>query len=493
VTRRVAFLRAVSHAVLEAVGAARRLELELAEGAHRYRWSAERGEADETPRFYLTSLGGPSEPETRRAAGRVVEVPFDIGDADRGLLRLSLGGVPGEADRASLRRLADTLGVAIANRRANAALAERVKELTCLYAIARVTEDAELDVDGALAAIVERLPPAWQYPELTIGRVVLDGRAFATSADVDAAPHALRSPLVVGGVERGVVEVFYRAPEDGQHDVTVLGDDVFLAEERDLIAAVGRAVARSVEVREARVERERLLERIARADRLAAVGQLAAGVAHELNEPLGGILGFAELALGAPDVGPEGARDLRRIVDITLSARDIIKQLLLFARRAPPRRVAVDLPAVIGDALKLLEPRCASLRITLVREIGAVPTVPGDPGQLQQVLVNLVVNAIHAMPGGGTLTVGCRREGDAVVLEVADTGEGMAAEVAGQVFDPFFTTRDIGDGTGLGLSVSHGIVVAHGGTIEVETAPGRGARFVVCLPLDPSEEVSDGG
>ncbi|TNF23339.1 MAG: PAS domain-containing sensor histidine kinase [Deltaproteobacteria bacterium] len=485
VTRRVAFLRAVSRALLAGVPGASAVELELADGPLRYLWRAERAGPERL-------VPAPGDVE-RRADDLPVAATFPITREDGGTLRLFFApaDLPVDIDRATLARVADTLGIAIANRRATAALAERVKELTCLYAIARISEDLALDAADALRAIVARLPPAWQYPELTIGRVVLDGHAYATADDADEAPHVMRAPLLVGGEERGVVEVFYRAPDDPQHDLVVLGDDVFLTEEHALIRGVSREIGRNLEVRQARLERERLLEQVARADRLAAIGQLAAGVAHELNEPLGGILGFAELALAA-DVGPTARPDVRRIVDIALHARGIIKQLLLFARQSSVERVPVDLRTVVAETLTFLETRCARQRVELVQDLAPVPTVAGNPGQLKQVLVNLVVNALHAMPDGGTLTVRCRPDGDAVALEVADTGVGMPPEVAAQVFDPFFTTRDIGEGTGLGLSVSHGIIVAHGGTIEVRSEPGRGASFSVRLPVAPAEEGEDG-
>lgn len=488
VTRRVAFLRAVSRSLLASIASARGLDLALEDGVHRYVWRAERGVPD------AFELGTPGALPPPRATQVAIALPFAIDGADRGTLRLRFApaSAPDAAAQAAYQSVADSLGVAIANRRANAALAERVKELTCLYAIARISEERDRDVDAALRAIVERLPPAWQYPELTVARIVLDGSAVATAEDVADAPHAMRAPLVVGGVERGAVEVCYRAPADPQHDLVVLGDDVFLPEERELIQAVSREIARNLEGRQARAERERLLEQVVRADRLAAVGQLAAGVAHELNEPLGGVLGFAELALSASDLGPVARKDVRRIVDTALYAREVIKQLLLFARQTPTRRLPLDLRAVVADALHFLEARCDRQGVTLVRELAAdVPTVVGDPGQLQQVVVNLVVNALHAMRDGGTLTVRCVPDDGVAVLEVRDTGPGMSAEVAAQVFVPFFTTRDVGEGTGLGLSVSHGIVVAHGGTIEVDSGPGRGARFVVRLPAAPAEVPDD--
>ncbi len=149
----------------------------------------------------------------------------------------------------------------------------------------------------------------------------------------------------------------------------------------------------------------------------------------------------------------------------------------------PTRKAPCNLSGLVRDGLLFLESRCVREGISLVRRLEErLPEITADASQLHQVLVNLVVNAIQAMPHGGTLTIETRAEGDRILLTVEDTGVGMTDEVLKQLFLPFFTTKDIGQGTGLGLSVVHGIVSSHGGTIRVESKPGRGSRFVVTLP-----------
>ena len=357
-------------------------------------------------------------------------------------------------------------------------LRERIKELTCLYGIARVVEHPGLSLPNVLNAVVGLLPPAWQYPSITGGRIVLDGATYATDGFHETS-HQQCAPVVIGGRDRGLVQVVYT------EERPPLDEGPFLKEERDLIDAVAREVATIIERREAEAERARLQEQVRHADRLATIGQLAAGVAHEINEPLGNILGFAQLALKSPDAPEQTRKDLERIEAASLHAREIIRKLMVFARQTPPSRRGVDLSALVEDGLLLFESRCAKAGITLTRDLEAgLPEVTADPGQLRQVLVNLLVNAMQAMPNGGELTVRTRSDTDHVSLIVEDGGVGMAPETVKQVFLPFFTTKDVGEGTGLGLAVVHGIVSAHGGRIGVESQVGLGSRFEVQLPLD---------
>jgi signal transduction histidine kinase len=242
-------------------------------------------------------------------------------------------------------------------------------------------------------------------------------------------------------------------------------------------------VALVVEGRQAEDQRQRLQEQLYHADRLATLGKLTAGFAHELNEPLGSILGFAQLARDAAGLPPQVGSDLDKILKASLHAREIIKKLMFFGRQTPPGMVAVDLNETVREGLSFIEPRITSQRIRVIQQLDPnLPRVIADRGQILQVLVNLTVNATQAMPEGGTLTLTTRSEADKVLLGVEDTGVGMSEEILRQIFVPFFTTKDVGQGTGLGLSVVHGIVSAHGGAITVTSEPGQGSRFEVRLP-----------
>jgi two-component system NtrC family sensor kinase len=373
--------------------------------------------------------------------------------------------------------MAQTLGLAIADRRAERALRERVKELTCLYRIAQLAERPEVGLQEMLQRVVELLPPAWQYPEMAAARIVLDGREYRAGA-AGPASHQQSAEIVVAGKRRGAVYVNYV----GERPAFAAG--AFLVEETKLINAVAREAALIVERREAEQERANLQRQLIHADRLATIGRLAAGVAHELNEPLGSILGFAQLASKCPELPQSASRDIEKIVTASLYAREVIRKLMVFSRQVPARKVQVNVNQVVKEGLYFLEARCAKAGTRLVCELDPeLPEICADPAQLTQVLVNLVVNALQAMPAGGTLTVSTRAASGNVCLLVQDTGSGISEELLGRIFLPFFTTKDINEGTGLGLSVVHGIVTAHRGTIDVRSQPGRGTCFEIRLPL----------
>jgi Signal transduction histidine kinase len=167
-----------------------------------------------------------------------------------------------------------------------------------------------------------------------------------------------------------------------------------------------------------------------------------------------------------------------------------MNQLLAFARRRTPERRAVDLGEIVDDSLEMFQERITHSRITVEKTIEAdMPPVHADRDQLIQVLINLVVNSLHAMPEGGRLRLSLDRENGHARLEVSDTGHGMPEEIRSKIFDPFFTTKDFGKGTGLGLTVVKGIVEEHGGTIAVESVVGQGTTFWIRLPLDRAESV----
>ncbi len=381
--------------------------------------------------------------------------------------------------------IAQTLGLAVADRRAEAALHERVKELTCLYGIAQMVERAGSSQEEVLQRIVELLPPAWQYPEMTAARIVLDGYSYATPG-FRQSKYRQSTGIVVAGRRRGVVEVAYleERPE--------FAAGAFLKEEENLINAVAREVALIVARREADEDKSKLQQQLIHADRLATIGELSAGVAHELNEPLGSILAFAQLAKKCPDLPDQAERDIGKILTASLYAREVIKKLMVFARQMPPRKVEVNLNGVVDGAFFFLEGRCAKGSIEVVREPAPnLPEITADPAQLKQILVNLIVNTIQAMPDGGKLTVSTRADDSSVSLIVQDTGSGMNEETLEKVFLPFFTTKDVNEGTGLGLAVVHGIVNSHGGSIDVESQPGRGTRFEIHLPTITPEETQE--
>ena len=258
-----------------------------------------------------------------------------------------------------------------------------------------------------------------------------------------------------------------------------------------LVTVVGWWVALRVQRRYAARERE-MRARLLRSARLAAVGELVAGVAHEVNNPLGSISAFAQILL-RDEALTAAQRDSVDVINAeALRASQIVKDLLAFARNSDPVRAPLDVNSVIQSALRLHGYELSSNRIGVELALAArLPTVLGDARQLQQVCLNVISNAIQAMsPGGsGTLFVSTRVSGSRVIVELGDTGPGIPDHAAARVFEPFFTTKDDGKGTGLGLSVSRGIIEAHGGTIEVASTSASGTIFRLSLPAAASADL----
>ncbi|MCK5806356.1 MAG: HAMP domain-containing protein, partial [Lentisphaeria bacterium] len=236
--------------------------------------------------------------------------------------------------------------------------------------------------------------------------------------------------------------------------------------------------------------------RMSQAQKLASLGRMAAGVAHEINNPLGGILTFA--ALGQDDLPDEHPqhRNFEIIYQQTLRCREIVKGLLEFSRNSDANPVPTNLNEIVERTLVLLERQALFHNIRAVTTLGAdLPDVLIDPGQLQEVALNLIINAVDAMEGDGELQVrtACDSERGVVLLEVIDSGKGISAEMLPMIFEPFFTSKEVGQGTGLGLSIVHGIVTRAGGQIDVVSSP-AGSHFTVSCPpvvCGQEEEGSD--
>jgi signal transduction histidine kinase len=358
------------------------------------------------------------------------------------------------------------------------ALRERVKELTCLYAISELAQEQSLSFEELLQQIVQVIPTAWQYPEHAVARIRIEDRYFA-SQEKPPTPHRQTEAIVVKRKNRGAIDIFYTSP------MPEADEGPFLKEERNLIKAIAHKLAMLIERKEAMEEEERLNEQIRHADRLATIGELAAGIAHELNEPLANILGFAQLVQKENHL-PEATRsDLEKIIKATLHARAIIKKLMYFSHQMPQRFSDTDLNHIIRETMYFLESRCTRAHIAIAYDLDeALPSLHADPVQLNQVVVNLVINAIQAMPEGGRLLIATRHTPETAILSVEDTGAGIPEDLIGQIFKPFLTTKEIGKGTGLGLSVVHGIVTAHSGEIFVESQPGQGTRFDIHFPTN---------
>jgi two-component system, NtrC family, sensor kinase len=249
---------------------------------------------------------------------------------------------------------------------------------------------------------------------------------------------------------------------------------------RDSDAAIAGTIV-IVEDISARVQLE---EQLQISEKMASIGLLAAGVAHEVNTPLTGISSFTQMLLQNAEPDDPTTKVLEKIERQTFRAAKIVNGLLNLARPAQVDSGPVDVHAVINDVLSLLEHQLKTGRIQVRKELAAsAPIVQGIEYKLQQVLLNLFLNARDAMPKGGWLTVVTRADGAGAAIEVADTGSGIPEDQLSRIYDPFFSTKEIGKGTGLGLSITYGIVQEHNGTITCDSVVGQGTRFTLTLPL----------
>jgi signal transduction histidine kinase len=233
--------------------------------------------------------------------------------------------------------------------------------------------------------------------------------------------------------------------------------------------------------------------KLLQADRLASLGQLAASVAHEINNPIAGVLNLSMLMqriLKEDGVPPERLGDFRKylgqVVNETSRVGRIVSDLLAFSRRSKPQRSISDLNKIVQATVSLVSHKLKLANVDLMLELAPdLPLVPCDPSQMQQVALNLVMNAAEAthVHGCGRIVVQTHANGERVYLSVDDDGEGIPKENLSKIFDPFFTTKPEGKGVGLGLAVLYGIVQSHGGDVEVTSNVGVGTTFTVSLPL----------
>jgi len=248
-------------------------------------------------------------------------------------------------------------------------------------------------------------------------------------------------------------------------------------------------MARSLKDRDERLQKA--FQRITQTERLASLGQMAAGVAHEINNPLGGILLYSNLVL--EEMGPDDpSRDnMQKIIYQTERCKKIVQNLLDFARTPSGDMTPLSINEVIMTSLNLVKDQSIFHGIEIVTELSeGLPTIMGDPSRLEEVFLNLFINASDAMCGKGRLRIASRVSSTGmVVITISDTGKGIDRAYLPHIFEPFFTTKEPGQGTGLGLSITYGIIQKHNGIIDVESEPGRGTTFTITLP--PTEGARD--
>ena len=414
-----------------------------------------------------------------------------------------LNRLTGQVDRLKeLARLTARISVRLDMAEILSAVCETATRLLQLRsaAIALVQDESTLSVrgsygfgEGALGS--GRLPRG----EGLISQVIRSGQpALISDLHADSAQMA---PLLHGLGVRVILILPIRLREEIV-GCFILADQTprqFSADEMEIAALLASQAAIAVEnarlygeLRQAYEELKATQEQLVQSEKVSALGEMAGGIAHDFNNILAIVLGKTQLMLERY-ADPQVREDLAVIEEAAWRAAETVRRLQSFASiRVEEGRRSLDLNALVADAVALMRPRwkdeaeARGIRVEVVTDLGDIPRVLGNPADLQEVVTNLILNALEAMPQGGRITLTTRRLDDAVELAVADTGIGIPEDIRRRVFDPFFTTRSP-ERTGLGLSVVHGIVARHKGEIEVQSEEGHGATFRVKLPAVPRD------
>ncbi|MBU2019657.1 MAG: HAMP domain-containing histidine kinase [Bacteroidetes bacterium] len=353
------------------------------------------------------------------------------------------------------------------------ALIERIKELECLYDLSALTAKHH-DSEKLFPLICDRVSAAWKFSKEAITVIKL--------GHVQYASHLLDQPSVYVAENIHLEEEIVGRIEV-HYPTTLFDKNAFLPEEKKLLKKLASEISIWLE-RKKRMQNEESLKRIVeQQDRLSILGEMTAGIAHELNTPLGNILGFSEFIIKGSDT-TANLEDAKKIYQSALHARTIVKKLMFFSCEIPQNITSVCINDLIKEALELLNPTITKSRVTVQFHADNDNCKAYlDKTQFIQVVFNLVNNAIHASNRDETVTLRLTIENGYLHFLVQDTGKGIKEDEQDKIFEPFYTTKSKKNGTGLGLSVVHGIVKSHKGRIQLSSELNKGTTFVISIPL----------
>ncbi|MEP6262702.1 MAG: HAMP domain-containing sensor histidine kinase [Gillisia sp.] len=353
-------------------------------------------------------------------------------------------------------------------------LQERIKELSCLFDIASILSKHESALIPTLTALGKVIKLAWRFPEETIVEITLDEHKYK-SAPIPPNTVFQNSEISIFNKVCGNIKVHYPTPKYSRKD--------FLVEEQKLLDKIAQEIGNFYE-KEKNKEKEALIKLTAqRNDRLLILGEITAGIAHELNTPLGNILGFAEL-IESKTSDPQIKSDISKIIKSSIYSREVVKKLMFFACEMPQNMEVIKIRPVILQVLSLLGPNFKKAGVTPIFTIqNKTLAARLDSIQFSQVLFNLLINAIYVSPKNGKIEISVTNNSNSFYIEIADEGPGISKEIKSRIFEPFFTTKPLGEGSGLGLSVVHGIIKSHRGNIVTFENKPRGTIFQITLPL----------
>lgn len=353
-------------------------------------------------------------------------------------------------------------------------LKERVKELTCLYEVTSIIVNSNYDeLETSLGAIAHCLKRGWQYSEAAAVHISI-GEYQIQTENYRKGMVSHSSDVKIFNEVEGHINVGYPS---GDYKTTD-----FLDEEKTLLNNVSLAIGNLMERKQIRDSEEETKRQMERADRFHIMGEITAGIAHELNTPLANILGFAELLID--NTGDEPTkRDLQKIIDNAIFSREIVKKLMFFTCDMPQEMGLIQLNAVVENVLRLLGPSLQDKQLKVIKSFAHDNIeIRANTVQLTQVLFNLIMNAAYFSPLKGTIHIGLDEGQGTTVIRISDEGQGITSEHADKIFEPFYTTKPTGEGTGLGLSVVHGIVRSYKGTISHRPNTPKGTIFTLEFP-----------
>ncbi len=351
-------------------------------------------------------------------------------------------------------------------------LKERIKELECLYDISSLVSKSQ-ELIPLIPKICRRLEEAFQFPSIASAKIILHNQTHGTRNQVESLAEIKQDIFfqdeLIGSIRVGYID-------------TTPGQQSFLLEEKKLLNKVAQEIAILYE-REQRNQHEAVLNEIVRRqERLTVLGEMTAGVAHELNTPLGNVIGFAEFIIESSKE-TSTLNDAKKIRQSALHAREIVKKLMLFSCDLPQKLGQESIEPMIDEALDLLSPLLKQNNIQVNCNIHCKePYALIDKVQFIQVLFNLLNNAIQASPINAQINIDLTEVNGFINIAIQDFGMGIPIEVQDKVFNPFFTHNKQGTGNGLGLSVVHGIIKQHKGRIQFSSEPNKGTIFVISIP-----------
>ncbi|GGW21787.1 sensor histidine kinase [Arenibacter certesii] len=354
-------------------------------------------------------------------------------------------------------------------------LRERIKELTCMYEVTSIIVNCDYDqMEYALKGIMRCLQKAWKHNKDAHVELITDQYTLRTIGFPDQSV-ALKSSIEVFNKKVGNIQVVYPTKSYAKSD--------FLLEEKKLLKTICLEVGNLLERKQIKDNEDLIKRKMEHADRLSILGEITAGMAHELNTPLANILGFSELLKTRITNDPQANRDLDKIINSAIFSREVVKKLMFFACEMPQQMDVVDIVPIVSDAFNLMQPSLKGKKIdgklSFSKE-GIFLKV--DAIQLTQVIFNLMLNAIYFAPLKSVLNIMITENENNVEVAIKDQGPGIDAEIINKIFQPFYSTKPIGEGAGLGLSVVHGIVKSHKGSIKYLPNKPKGAIFVVQFP-----------